>query len=66
MTKPLRPADYFENPERAVALLNKVISGGGDLATIQQALTVVALALKRAGYCEPVPDKPSAPRQRGH
>ena len=49
MTKPLDPAIYLESPERAISLLNRVISSGGDLAAIEQALCIVALALKRAG-----------------
>ena len=55
-------SDYLDDPERAVALLNSVLSDGGDLAAIEQALVVVALALQRAGFGEPV--KP--PRRRGH
>ena len=45
----LSPDDYFDYPERAVALLNAVIASGGDLKAVEQALVVVALALKRAG-----------------
>jgi len=37
------------SPERAVALLNKVITSGGDLAAIKQAVAIVAGALARAG-----------------
>ena len=50
MTKPLKAADYLDNPQRAIALLNAVIASGGDLKAVEQALVVVALALKRAGY----------------
>ena len=49
MTLETKPSDYLANPERAIGLLNKVISSGGDLAAIEQALCIVALALKRAG-----------------
>ena len=47
--KPLGVADYLVSPERAVALLNKVIASGGDLAAIKQAVAIVAGALARAG-----------------
>ena len=50
MTKPLNPDDYLDHPERAVALLNAVIASGGNLKAVEQALVVVALALKRAGF----------------
>jgi hypothetical protein len=50
MTKPLKAADYLDNPQRAIALLNRVIASGGDIAVIEKALVVVALALKRAGF----------------
>jgi hypothetical protein len=63
MTKPLIPADYIDDPERAVGLLNRVIASGSDIAIIEKALVVVALALKRAGFgradehgCIPNPD----------
>jgi hypothetical protein len=36
----------------AVALLNRVITSGGDLTAIRQAVIVVAVALKRAGLGE--------------
>src|SRR4249920_1938757 len=48
MTKPLNPDDYLNHPERAVALLNAVIASGGDLKAVEQALMIVALALKQA------------------
>ena len=48
-TKPLGVADYLASPERAVALLNKVIASGGDLDAIKQAVAIVARALERAG-----------------
>ena len=35
--------DYLDDPERAVGVLNRVIASGGDLATIERALVVVAL-----------------------
>ena len=50
--KPLGVADYLASPERAVALLNKVITSGGDLAAIKQAVAIVAGALARAGMGE--------------
>ena len=50
--KPLGVADYLASPERAVALLNRVITSGGDLTAIRQAVIVVAVALKRAGLGE--------------
>jgi hypothetical protein len=50
MSKPLDPDDYLDHPERAVALLNAVMGSGGDLKAVEQALVVVALALKRAGF----------------
>ena len=49
MTKPPTVADYLESPEMAVALLNRVIASGGDLAAIRQAGAIVAGALERAG-----------------
>ena len=52
MTKPPTVADYLESPEKAVALLNRVITSGGDLTAIRQAVIVVAVALKRAGLGE--------------
>ena len=48
-TKPLGVADYLASPERAVALLNKVIASGGDLKAIKQAVAIVTGALERAG-----------------
>jgi hypothetical protein len=58
-TKPLGVADYLASPERAVALLNKVIASGGDLAAIRQAVAIVAGALARAGL-----GKKRIPRQQ--
>ena len=52
MTKPPTVADYLVSPERAVALLNKVIASGGDLKAIKQAVAIVAGALERAGLGE--------------
>jgi hypothetical protein len=49
-TKSPGVADYLASPERAVALLNRVIASGGDLAAIRQAVAIVAGALERAGY----------------
>ena len=48
--KPSGVADYLASPERAVALLNRVIAGGGNLKEIRQAVAIVAGALERAGY----------------
>ena len=48
--KPLGVADYLVSPERAVALLNKVIASGGDLTAVKQAVAIVAGALARAGW----------------
>jgi hypothetical protein len=62
MTKPLKAADYLDNPQRAIALLNRVIASGGDIAVIEKALVVVVLALKRAGFGEPV----KTATRRGH
>ena len=42
MTLETKPSDYLANPERAIGLLNRVISSGGDLAAIEQALCMVA------------------------
>ena len=42
-------ADHLASPERAVALLNRVIAGGGNLKEIRQAVAIVAGALERAG-----------------
>ena len=50
MTKPLNPDDYLDHPEHAVALLNAVIASGGAPKAVEQALVIVALALKRAGF----------------
>ena len=58
----LKPNDYLDDPTRAVGLLNRVIASGGDLEAVEQALVVVALALQRTGFGEPV--KPL--RGRGH
>ena len=58
-------SDYLDDPERAVGLLNRVIASGGELRAIEQALVVVALALQRAGFGEPVAAK-KPPRRRGH
>ena len=49
MTKPTGVADYLASPERAVALLNRVLAGGGNLKEIRQAVAIVAGALERAG-----------------
>ena len=46
-TKSLDASAYIASPERAVALLNKVIASGGDLDAIKQAVGVVAVALER-------------------
>jgi hypothetical protein len=48
-SKPSGVADYLASPERAVALLNRVIAGGGNLKEIRQAVAIVAGALERAG-----------------
>jgi len=47
MSLETKPSDYLANPERAIALLNKVMSSGGDLAAIEQALVVVTRAQAR-------------------
>ena len=47
-------SDYWDNPQHAIALLNAVIAGGGELRAIERALVVVTLALRKAGYGEPV------------
>jgi hypothetical protein len=60
--KQLKPSDYLDDPAHAVGLLNRVNASGGDLEAVEQALVVVALALQRAGFGEPV--KPL--RGRGH
>jgi hypothetical protein len=52
-TKPPGVADYLASPQRAVALLNRVIASGGDLEAIRQAVAIVAGALKRAGFKRP-------------
>jgi hypothetical protein len=52
VAKPATVADYLASPQRAVALLNRVITSGGDLTAIRQAVIVVAVALKRAGLGE--------------
>jgi hypothetical protein len=49
MSLETKSSDYLASPERAIALLNKVMSGGGDLAAIEQALCIVVRALERAG-----------------
>jgi hypothetical protein len=36
MTKRIDPADYFDHPERAIALLNEVMSSDGNLDAIQR------------------------------
>jgi hypothetical protein len=33
-----------------VALFNRVIAGGGDLEDVKQALSLLSLALRRAGF----------------
>jgi hypothetical protein len=35
-----------------VALFNRVIAGGGDLEDVKQALSLLSLALRRAGVRE--------------
>jgi hypothetical protein len=50
MTKPLKASDYLDDPERAIALFNRVVGSGGDDEAVKQALLVVAQALKRAGF----------------
>ena len=50
MTKPLKASDYLDNPERAIALFNKVLGSGGGDEAVKQALLVVAQALRRAGF----------------
>jgi hypothetical protein len=50
--KPLGVADYLASPEKAVALLNRVIASGGDLVAIRQAVAIVAGSLARAGLGE--------------
>jgi hypothetical protein len=48
--KPLKPADYLDDPRRAIAQFNRVIAGGGDLEAVKQALSLLSLALRRAGF----------------
>jgi hypothetical protein len=48
--KQLRLSDYLDDPRRAVALFNRVVASGGDLEAVEHALTVVAVALRKAGY----------------
>ena len=58
----MRRFDYLDDPEHAIGLLNRVIASGGDLTAIEQALVMVARALQRAGFGEPL----KRPRRRGH
>ena len=44
--KPLDVSACLESPERAIGLLNRVISSGGDLDAIKQAVGVVTAALE--------------------
>jgi hypothetical protein len=53
MSMPLDPATYLDHPEKAIALLNAVMASGGSLDAIENALTIVGLALARAGYTRP-------------
>ena len=53
MSLETKPSDYLASPERAIALLNRVMSSGGGLAAIEQALCIVARALERAGIQGP-------------
>jgi hypothetical protein len=50
MTKRINPADYLDHPEKAVALLNEVLSIGGSDRAIQQAVAVLIRSLARAGF----------------
>ena len=54
--KPLDVSACLESPERAIGLLNRVISSGGDLDAIKQAVGVVTAAL------ESISIAPSRPR----
>ena len=45
MTKRINPADYLDHPEKAVALLNEVLSIGGSDRAIQQAVAVLIRSL---------------------
>lgn len=50
MTKRIDPTEYLDDPAKAVALLNEVLSGDGNDRAIKQAVTVLVIALKRAGF----------------
>ena len=52
MTKRINPADYLDHPEKAVALLNEVLSSGGSDRAIQQAVAVLIRSLARASFCD--------------
>jgi DNA-binding phage protein len=51
--KHLDPDAYLDSPARAIALLNAVMSSGGSDDAVEQALIIVALALRRAGFRRP-------------
>jgi hypothetical protein len=50
VTKHFDASDYLDHPERAVALLNRVIGAGGSDQAIGQAVAVLVRSLKRAGF----------------
>ena len=50
MTQRTDPADYLDDPAKAVALLNEVLSGDGSDRALKHAVTVLGIALKRAGF----------------
>ena len=58
-SKPSGVADYLASPERAVALLNRVIAGGGNLKEIRQAVAaatrIVGSTSLRVSAADPSP-----------
>jgi len=46
MTERIDPTEYLDDPAKAVALVNEVLSGDGNDRAIKQAVTVLVIALK--------------------
>ena len=65
MTKRLDPTEYLDDPAKAVALLNEVLSGDGNDRAIKQAVTVLVITLKRAGFGDGRRACPPSERMRG-
>lgn len=65
MTERIDPTEYLDDPAKAVALVNEVLSGDGNDRAIKQAVTVLVIALKRAGFGDGRRACPPSERMRG-